>query len=131
MHVWTSIAMISLLLQVPGTEQRIVEYLKTNVVPGKPVIVSELYNNVFKTAEERRVLDRLFNSFFKVPINTEQHDSKEIVPPRNQRVFGIVPAHRGSLQRFIIAIAMFLNEAFQANETAYLITKAIQQQQRE
>ena len=44
------------------------EYLKANVKPGRPVVVSDLYNNVFKTPEERKVLDRLFNTLFKIPI---------------------------------------------------------------
>jgi len=54
-------------------EKRIVEYLKANVKPGQPVIVSDLYNNIFKTPEERKVLDRLFNTFFKIPLFVAQY----------------------------------------------------------
>jgi thiol-disulfide isomerase/thioredoxin len=53
-------------------ETRIVRYLEAHVQPGEPVIVSELYNNVFKSPEERKVLDRLFNSFFKIPLTIVQ-----------------------------------------------------------
>jgi thiol-disulfide isomerase/thioredoxin len=56
-------------------EARIVEYLRANVTPGKPVIVSELRNKVFTTPEERRVLDRLFNEFFKIPLTAVQFQS--------------------------------------------------------
>src|SRR5438876_553792 len=63
---------LSLLLQTSNAETRIVEYLKTNVVPGRAVVVSDLYNNVFKTPEERKVLDRLYSTFFKLPMFSVQ-----------------------------------------------------------
>jgi thiol-disulfide isomerase/thioredoxin len=56
-----------------AVEERVVDYLIKHVEPGKPVIVSELYNNIFTTAEERKALDRLFNVFFKIPIFVVQH----------------------------------------------------------
>ena len=54
-------------------EKRIVDYLKKSVTPGKPLVVSELYNNVFTTPEERKALDRLFNVFFKIPVFVAQY----------------------------------------------------------
>src|SRR6266498_1070537 len=42
------------------TEKKVVEYLKEHVKPGERVIVSDLVNDVFKTQEERKVLERLF-----------------------------------------------------------------------
>ena len=56
-----------------AAEERIVNYLKKNVAPGKPLVVSELYNNVFPAPEERKALDRLFNIFFKLPIFVVQY----------------------------------------------------------
>ena len=56
-----------------AVEKRVVDYLKQNVAPGKPLVVSELYNSVFKAPEERKALDRLFNVFFKIPIFVAQH----------------------------------------------------------
>jgi thiol-disulfide isomerase/thioredoxin len=56
-------------------ETRIVEYLKANVTPGRPVVVSDLYNNVFKTPEEQKVLSRLYNTFFKIPMFIVQYNS--------------------------------------------------------
>lgn len=56
-----------------ATEERIVKYLQQHVTPGTPVIVSDLYNNVFKSPEERKVLDRLFNTFFKIPLFVAQY----------------------------------------------------------
>ena len=65
-----SLTLVAALQQIDA-ETRIVNYLKANVKPGQPVRVSDLVN-VFKTPEERRVLDRLFNQFFKVPITVAQ-----------------------------------------------------------
>jgi len=63
-----AIAMVSLLFQQPSpVETRIVEYLKKNVTPGRPVVVSELANKVFTKPEEQKVLERLYNTFFKIP----------------------------------------------------------------
>src|SRR5947209_19479083 len=52
-----------------------VEYLKANVTPGRPVVVSDLYNNVFKTPEERKALDRLYSTFFKIPMFIVQYNA--------------------------------------------------------
>ena len=68
-------ALISLLFQASSTETRIVEYLKANVVPGRAVVVSNLYNDVFKTPEERKALDRLYSTFFKIPMFIVQYNT--------------------------------------------------------
>ncbi len=54
-------------------EERIVKYLREHVKPGERLIVSDLANNVFKTPEERKVLDRMFNTFFKIPLFVAQY----------------------------------------------------------
>ena len=48
-------------------ETRIVAYLNKNVRPGQPVLVTNLYNNVFTTPEDREALQRLYNKFFMIP----------------------------------------------------------------
>jgi thiol-disulfide isomerase/thioredoxin len=73
MRSWITIGLLSLLLQ-QDAETRIIEYLKTNVQPGKQVVVSELYNNVFKSPDERKALDKLFNTFFKIPMTVVQYN---------------------------------------------------------
>jgi thiol-disulfide isomerase/thioredoxin len=65
----------------PEAEVRVVEYLKTHVKPGQPVVVSELYNTVFTGPEERAVLNRLFNTFFKMPLYMAQHQKAAGKPP--------------------------------------------------
>jgi hypothetical protein len=53
-------------------ESRIIAYLNENVRPGKPVLVTELYNTVFTTPEEREVLERLHSLFFRIPASAAQ-----------------------------------------------------------
>ena len=62
-------------------EARVVEYLEANVKPGQPVVVSDLYNTVFTGPEERAVLNRLFNTFFKMPLYLAQHVTATGKPP--------------------------------------------------
>ena len=75
MHSSIALILTALLFQAPNAEQRIIEYLKTHVTPGRQGVVSELYNSVFKTPEERKVLDRLFNTFFKIPMFIVQYNA--------------------------------------------------------
>src|ERR1051326_7353727 len=76
MYKLIMISLVSLLFQQPSaTETKIVNYLKANVVPGRPVVVSDLYNNVFKTPEEQKVLERLYNTFFKIPMFIVQYNT--------------------------------------------------------
>jgi thiol-disulfide isomerase/thioredoxin len=62
-------------------DARIVEYLKANVKPGQRVVVSELYNNVFTAPEERTALNRMFNTFFKIPLYAAQFQKASGRPP--------------------------------------------------
>ena len=62
-------------------EATIVEYLRTNVKVGEPVVVSKLFNEVFTGEPERKVLNRLFNTFFKIPLFIVQTQKAMGVPP--------------------------------------------------
>ncbi|MEO8499642.1 MAG: TlpA disulfide reductase family protein [Vicinamibacteria bacterium] len=87
----TSISLALLLLNPPSPaiqtppgltpEAAVVEYLKANVKPGQPVVVSTLFNEVFKGEPERKVLNRLFNTFFKIPLFVAQVQKARGVPP--------------------------------------------------
>jgi len=50
------------------TERRIIMYVKENLKPGEPLVLSKLYNEVFTSSEEREVLSRLSGVFFRVPL---------------------------------------------------------------
>ncbi len=64
-----------------AAEVRVVDYLKSHVEPGQPVVVSELYNAVFTAPAERAVLDRLFDDFFKIPLFLAQQQKATGRPP--------------------------------------------------
>lgn len=66
----------------PTPEARIVEHLKANVKQGQRVVVSELYNNVFTAPEERAALNRMFNTFFKIPLYAAQVQKASGRPPK-------------------------------------------------
>src|SRR5215475_9853008 len=74
MQKWLGAALIALLFQSADAETKIIEYLKANVQPGKPVIVSEL-NKMFTAQDEQKVLNRLFNTFFKIPMFVVQYNT--------------------------------------------------------
>ncbi len=57
----------------PDPEAEIVEYLKAHVKPGERLVVSDLHNNVFTKPEQRAALNRLFNTFFKIPLFVAQY----------------------------------------------------------
>jgi len=63
------------------TERRVVTHLRGLVQNGKPLIVSELYNEVFTSPAERKVIDRLYNIFFKIPIFVSQYYQNAKRPP--------------------------------------------------
>jgi thiol-disulfide isomerase/thioredoxin len=62
-------------------EVRVVEYLKAHVTAGERVVVSQLYNEVFTAPDERKALDRLFSSFFKLPLYLAQYQKASGRPP--------------------------------------------------
>lgn len=66
---------------VSSPEAVIVEYLKANVRPGEPVVVTRLFNEVFTGAPERKALNRLFNTFFKIPLFVVQVQKATGAPP--------------------------------------------------
>lgn len=79
---WSTLLLLALLSQAANDpETRVVEYLKAHVRPGQPVVVSTLYNEVFTAPEERAALERLFNTFFKIPLFVAQFQQAEGRPP--------------------------------------------------
>jgi thiol-disulfide isomerase/thioredoxin len=74
MQKWFTAALIAMVFQASDAETKIVQYLKANVQPGKPVIVSEL-NKMFTAPDEQQVLSRLFNTFFKIPMFIVQYNT--------------------------------------------------------
>lgn len=65
----------------PPAEARVVDYLKAHVRPGEPVVVSRLYNEVFTAPDERAALDRLFDTFFRIPLFAARQQKAAGRPP--------------------------------------------------
>jgi peroxiredoxin len=70
----------------PDAEARVLEYVRTHAAPGRPLIVTELYNTVFTQPDERRALDKLYRAFFRIPLFVVQHQSKFGAPPRLEMI---------------------------------------------
>ncbi len=86
MKTWLGAALMALLFQQPNTETRIIEYLRENVQPGQPVVVSDLANEVFTTPEEQQVLSALYNTFFKIPLFLVQYNTSTGEIPTLQEI---------------------------------------------
>jgi thiol-disulfide isomerase/thioredoxin len=69
-------------------ERRIIGYIKENLKPGEPLIVSKLYNEVFTGSEERAVLDKLNGAFFRVPLFIIEFEEREGRLPTLEEISG-------------------------------------------
>ena len=68
-------------LPQPDAETRILQYIREHLRPGQPLVVTELYNNVFTRPDERQALDKLYNAFFRIPLFVAQYQEKYGSPP--------------------------------------------------
>ena len=68
-------------LPQPDAETRILQYIREHLRPGEPLVVTELYNNVFTRPDERQALDKLYNAFFRIPLFVAQYQEKFGSPP--------------------------------------------------
>ena len=68
-------------LPQPDAETRILQYIREHLRPGQPLVVTELYNNVFTRPDERQALDKLYNAFFRIPLFVAQYQEKFGSPP--------------------------------------------------
>ena len=72
--LWSTLLVASLLAgSAPAwassdAEARVLDYIRTHLQPGQPLIVSDLYNRVFTLPDERQALDKLYNAFFRIPL---------------------------------------------------------------
>ena len=62
-------------------EARVVDYIRTHIEPGKPLVVTDLYNTVFTQPAERQALDKLYRAFFRIPLFVAQYQEKFGHPP--------------------------------------------------
>ena len=62
-------------------ETRVLQYIREHLRPGEPLVVTDLYNNVFTRPDERQALDKLYNAFFRIPLFVAQYQEKFGSPP--------------------------------------------------
>ncbi|HZI50394.1 MAG TPA: TlpA disulfide reductase family protein [Terriglobia bacterium] len=86
MKTWIAAILFGALLQGPDAETRIVNYLKANVRPGQPVQISRLMSDVFKSPEEQRILQRLFNTFLQIPTTIVEFQARTGRIPKLQEL---------------------------------------------
>jgi thiol-disulfide isomerase/thioredoxin len=67
-------------------ERRIITYVKENLQPGKPLVVSKLYNEVFTSPEERKVLSKLNGAFFRIPLFIIEHQVTQQTLPTLEEI---------------------------------------------
>ena len=62
-------------------ESRVLNYVRTHLQPGQPLMVTDLYNRVFTQPDERRALNKLYNAFFRIPLFVANYQDKFKTPP--------------------------------------------------
>ena len=93
---WTSMTLalaffLGMLFIVSGqqheraAEKKIGRYLQNNLKRGKPLLVTELHQ-MFSLPEERKVLSRLYNIFFKIPNFLAQYYVIHNQPPKLHQI---------------------------------------------
>jgi peroxiredoxin len=71
----------TLALSQSDAETRVLQYVSEHLHPGQPLMVTELYNQVFTQPDERQALDKLYNAFFRIPLFVAQYQEKFGSPP--------------------------------------------------
>src|SRR5271157_1531241 len=62
-------------------EVRVLDYIRTHLQPGQPLLVTDLYNRVFTQPDERQALNKLYNAFFRIPLFVANYQEKFKSPP--------------------------------------------------
>src|SRR4029079_15998153 len=62
-------------------ERRVVSFIGKSIVPGTPLVVSDLYNKAFTQPEERKVLDKLNKAAFRLPLFLVEQQAALRRPP--------------------------------------------------
>jgi len=88
--LWAAPAHGSEQTEQAAAELRVLSYIRDHLHPGRPLLVTELYNKVFTQPEERKALDKLYSAFFRIPFFVVQYQQK----------FGSAPSLRVITQQF-------------------------------
>jgi thiol-disulfide isomerase/thioredoxin len=97
-------------------EARVLAYIREHVEPGRPLLVTELYNSVFTQPEERKALDKLYKSFFRIPLYVTQHQEK----------FGSAPTLKAIAEQFDLKSARDADTLLRVMESDPRVPRFIQ-----
>jgi peroxiredoxin len=64
-----------------AAERRVLAYVNSHLEPGRPLVVSDLYNNVFTSPDDRQALNKLYNAFFRIPLFVANYQQRFGHPP--------------------------------------------------
>ena len=62
-------------------EARVLDYIRTHLQPGQPLVFTDLYNRVFTQPDEHQALNKLYNAFFRIPLFVANYQEKFQSPP--------------------------------------------------
>jgi peroxiredoxin len=69
------------LLAQADPQAKILKYIRDHLKAGQPVRITELYNTVFTTPEDRAALGKLYKDFFRIPTFVVQYQQRFSAPP--------------------------------------------------
>ena len=72
---------VQCLLAQSDPQAKILNYIRDHLKAGQPVRITELYNSVFTTPEDRAALGKLYKDFFRIPTFVVQYQQQYSAPP--------------------------------------------------
>ena len=74
-------------------EARVLDYIRTHLQPGQPLMVTDLYNRVFTQPDERQAINKYYKAFFRIPLFVADYQEKFKSPPTLAVISGQFDLH--------------------------------------
>jgi peroxiredoxin len=75
------------------SEARVLDYIRTHLQPGQPLIFTDLYNRVFTQPDDRQALNKLYKAFFRIPLFVANYQEEFKAPPSLAVIAGQFDLH--------------------------------------
>lgn len=85
-------------------ETRVLNYISAHLQPGQPLMVTELYNQVFTQPDERKALNKLYNAFFRIPLFVAQYQQHFQHPPTLQVIAQQFDLHNAQAAEVLLRV---------------------------
>ena len=69
------------------------DYIRTHLQPGQPLMVTDLYNRVFTQPDDRQAVNKLYKAFFRIPLFVANYQEKFKSPPSLAVISGQFDLH--------------------------------------